>query len=117
MKDYHRIKFVDLCQQIDDCDAGFHRCTLPPEDVCKIIMNKYGKDFVPMSSQSKYKLIVDIDGNTYSERFSYLLTTGSAILKIGIFLDIGFVTAKPWIHYIPAKMDMTDLEEKIKWAK
>ena len=70
-----------------------------------------------MEEQSKVKLIVDIDGNTYSQRFPLLLTTGSVVLKIAAFLDTGFVPAKPWVHYIPVKMDLTDLQEKIKWAK
>ena len=54
-----------------------------------------------MEEQSKVKLIVDIDGNTYSQRFPLLLTTGSVVLKIAAFLDTGFVPAKPWVHYIP----------------
>ena len=70
-----------------------------------------------MEQQSKIKVIIDIDGNSYSERFPYLLTTGSAVIKIATFLDTGFIPAKPWIHYVPARMDLTDLEEKIKWAK
>ncbi len=59
---------------------------------------------------------MDIDGNTFSERFPKLLMTGSAILKIGIFEDIATIPAKPWVHYIPVGMDFEDLEKNIKWA-
>ena len=57
----------------------------------------------------KFKIIMDIDGFTYSERFPFLLRSGSAVLKIATFLDIGFLTAKPWLHYIPVRMDLIDL--------
>ena len=33
------------------------------------------------------------------------------------FTDIGSVIAKPWVHYIPAKIDSSDLQEKINWAR
>ena len=70
-----------------------------------------------MEEQTKFKLIIDIDGFTYSLRFPELLSSGSAILKIHSFKDIGSILAKPWVHYIPVKMDLSDLEEKIRWAK
>ena len=53
---------------------------------------------------------MDIDGFTYSERFPLLLRSGSTVMKIAAFLDIGFLTAKPWLHYIPVRMDLIDLE-------
>lgn len=70
-----------------------------------------------MYQQSKFKLLIDIDGNTYSERFPVLLKSGSVVLKIFSFLDIGVIPAKAWVHYIPVRIDLTDLEEKIQWAK
>ena len=65
----------------------------------------------------KSKIIIDIDGYSFSRRFPELLKTGSAILKIHAFKDIGSVLGKPWVHYIPVKMDLSDLEEKIEWAR
>ena len=54
------------------------------------------------------KIIVDIDGNTYSGRFPIVLSTASAIFKIAIFTDLGFMMAQPWEHYVPVRMDMLD---------
>ena len=33
------------------------------------------------------------------------------------FEDIGSILAKPWVHYVPAKMDLSDLEEKVQWVR
>ena len=46
-----------------------------------------------------------------------MLSLGSAVLKIGTFLDMSLVPAKPMEHYIPVKMDLSDLEAQINWAK
>ena len=46
-----------------------------------------------------------------------LLKSGSVVLKIAAFLDVGFVPARQWEHYIPVRMDLSDFEERIKWAK
>ena len=63
-----------------------------------------------MEGQSINKIIIDIDGNTYSRRFPTLLATGSAVMKLHAFDDIGVIPAKPWVHYIPVKMDLSDFE-------
>jgi hypothetical protein len=51
---------------------------------------------IPMENQAINKIIIDIDGYSYSQRFPSLLASGSAVLKIAIFLDIGFVPARAW---------------------
>ena len=70
-----------------------------------------------MQSQSINKIIIDIDGNSYSDQFTKTLATGSAVIKISAFLDLSLVLAKPWVHYLPVKMDLSDLKEKIEWAR
>lgn len=45
---------------------------------------------------AKFKIIIDIDGNTYSSRFTTLMRMGVAIIKIAAFDDFGFVAARPW---------------------
>lgn len=63
------------------------------------------------------KIIIDIDGNTYSARFPLVLSTASAIFKMKAFEDYGSLLAKPFVHYVPVKMDLSDLEERLQWAK
>lgn len=70
-----------------------------------------------MRRQAAYKILIDIDGYTYSSRFTVLLKLGAAVMKIAVFDDIGFIATKPWEHYIPVDISLKDLEEKIQWAK
>lgn len=67
-------------------------------------------DPVDMKKQQKYKILIDIDGNTYSGRFPFVLSTGAAIFKMHTFQDIGTLLTEPWQHYIPVNLDLSDLE-------
>ena len=70
-----------------------------------------------MQSQSINKIVIDIDGNSHSDKFSSALATGSAVIKISFFLDLNLVVAKPWVHYVPVNFDLSDLRERIDQAK
>jgi hypothetical protein len=61
-----------------------------------------------MRYQYYNKILIDIDGTTYSLRFPQLLSSGSAVFKIAAFDDIGTLPTKPWVHYVPVKMDLSD---------
>ena len=66
-----------------------------------------------MSRQAAFKIMIDIDGFSYSRRFPVVLSSGSTIFKIADFIDCGLVPAKPWVHYVPVKIDLSDFEEKL----
>ena len=70
-----------------------------------------------LESSNVYKILIDIDGFTYSERFPKLLQVGSVIFKISVFTDIGSIVPRPWKHYVPIKFDLSDFEEKLEWAR
>lgn len=63
------------------------------------------------------KIIIDIDGNSYSGRYPYLLEGEAVVFKIFIFDDIVTKITNSWEHYIPVKMDLSDLEEKLNWGR
>lgn len=65
-----------------------------------------------------YKIIIDIDGNTYSGRFPILLiSSGSIVFKAGVFEDIGTLATVPWRDYIPLNINASDLQKKLEWAR
>lgn len=70
-----------------------------------------------MKDWARNKIIFDIDGATFSARFSLILKLDSAIFKAHAFEDIGSIGMKPWEHFVPVQMDLSDLEEKIEWAR
>ncbi|XP_065578859.1 protein O-glucosyltransferase 2-like [Artemia franciscana] len=66
----------------------------------------------------QYKYQINIDGTVAAYRFPYLLAGDSVILKQNSkYYEHFYKSLKPWKHYIPMKEDLSDLIEKIEWAK
>ncbi|XP_060591882.1 protein O-glucosyltransferase 2-like [Ruditapes philippinarum] len=81
---------------------------------------KYGElvNNIPFFDFFKYKYQVNIDGTVAAYRLPYLLAGDSVVLKQDSFYYEHFYKdLKPYVHYIPFKRDLSDLLEKIKWAK
>eukprot|EP00475_Leptophrys_vorax_P034209 TRINITY_DN54949_c0_g2_i1.p1 TRINITY_DN54949_c0_g2~~TRINITY_DN54949_c0_g2_i1.p1 ORF type:complete len:426 (-),score=84.93 TRINITY_DN54949_c0_g2_i1:47-1324(-) len=73
---------------------------------------------IDSSSWHKWKYLVVVDGNSNADRFPYFLATGSVVLRQEwVGLEVFEYGLKPWVHYIPVKRDLSDLIEKIEWAK
>lgn len=118
--------------------GDLHQCT-PDEGGCeaipKHIKTVKGMDW---ESQNDYKYIVDMDGNAWSGRFHRLMASNSLVLKSTVGLagrsppsfprptstDSGALPndhrpqifpewyserIMPWVHYVPVKIDYTDL--------
>lgn len=66
-----------------------------------------------------YKVIVAVDGfGPFSGVFKRALLSGSPIVQVGHFAGYGEwyePMLQPYVHYVPARFDMGDLIEKIKW--
>ncbi|KAJ7593007.1 glycosyl transferase family 90-domain-containing protein [Mycena floridula] len=71
----------------------------------------------PREDVYKYKYVLDIDGNTFSGRYFGLLRSGTLVFKSTIFLEFFGDWLKPFEHYIPVLPDLSDLVEKVKWAR
>lgn len=81
------------------------------------------KERIPMNEQKIYKYILNINGHSATNRFSYLLQSGSLILNVESLDNVVGTTRwfdhllKAYIHYIPIKKDFSDLKEQIKWCR
>ncbi|GAA6001465.1 hypothetical protein JCM10207_006679 [Rhodosporidiobolus poonsookiae] len=58
---------------------------------------------------NEYKYMLDLDGNAWSGRFHRLLSSNSVVLKSTIFPEWYVNWIQPWVHYVPLKVDYTDL--------
>ena len=104
----------------DKIDSNFQINYIKPS-----IMMKQGiklKNKIPMNEQIQYKYIINIDGHSSPNRTSYLLQSGSLMLMVESMYVMGntcwfYNMLKPYIHYIPIKYDLSDLEEQIIWCK
>lgn len=66
----------------------------------------------------KYKYQINVDGTVAAYRLPYLLAGNSVILKQeSIYYEHFYNELQPWKHYIPFKRDLSDLLEKLQWAK
>ncbi|KAM0753101.1 hypothetical protein T439DRAFT_378824 [Meredithblackwellia eburnea MCA 4105] len=84
------------------CDVEDGSC----EAVKRIIDFQPGKGW---NQANEYKYMLDLDGNAWSGRFHRLLSSNSAVLKSTIFPEWYSDWIQPWVHYIPVKVDYTDL--------
>jgi len=66
----------------------------------------------------KYKYILDFDGwsNTWDATF-WKLISGSVLFKVeGVWEQWYYPKLIPWIHYVPIKDDLSDLNEVLNWC-
>ena len=65
----------------------------------------------------RYRAVLDIDGNAWSERFPRLLCYNSVVIKVNVdpdFEEYFMPTLTPGVHYVPASME--NFTEVAKWA-
>lgn len=66
----------------------------------------------------KYKYQINVDGTVAAYRLPYLLAGDSVVFKHdSIYYEHFYNELQPWVHYIPFRSDLSDLLEKIQWAK
>lgn len=59
-----------------------------------------------------------MDGTVAAYRFPYLLASDSLVFKQDSnYYEYFYKQIKRWKHFVPVKKDLSDLVEKIKWAK
>ncbi|KAJ3239382.1 capsule-associated protein CAP1 [Chytriomyces hyalinus] len=96
-------------------DVGFHHVN--DAVVLKDIENEYGgiKTHVSFQQMLHFKYLIVLDGNTWPGRLQSYLQTNSVILYNGIFTDYYNWRLVPMVHYVPLKLDFSDLEERLEW--
>ena len=59
-----------------------------------------------------------MDGTVAAYRFPYLLAGDSLVLKQDSpFYEHFYSKLEPWKHYVPLKRDLSDVVEKVQWAR
>ncbi|XP_071391361.1 protein O-glucosyltransferase 3 isoform X3 [Centroberyx affinis] len=79
---------------------------------------KMFSDEMLLSLTRKYKYQVNVDGTVAAYRFPYLMLGNSLVLKQDSpYYEHFYSHLRPGTHYIPVKRSLSDILEKIKWAK
>lgn len=67
--------------------------------------------------QSTYKYIINIDGHSSAFRLSLEMSMGSVILLVDSEYYLWFrKNMKPYVHYVPVKKDLSDIEKVLEWC-
>lgn len=64
---------------------------------------------VTYETTDTHKYVIDVDGNAWSARFQRLLMSGSLVFKSTIIPEWWTDRIQPWVHYVPVKVDYSDL--------
>ena len=73
---------------------------------------------VPLSSLFNYRYVVALSGNTWASVLMKALSSNSVVLRQDPIMYQWFEQfLLPWEHFIPVKHDLSDLIEKVQWAR
>lgn len=67
----------------------------------------------------RHRYVVDIDGNTNAwSSFFWKLHSNSVVLKVGgSFRQWYYRRLEPWVHYVPVRSDLSDLDTQLRWCR
>lgn len=76
----------------------------------------YTRETISINTQTEYKMIISIDGWGFPGSLCWVFHSGClpvivSDFKIGILKHL-----EPWVHYIPAKCDGTDIVDNVNWV-
>ena len=75
-------------------------------------------DYVPMPKFFDYKYQISLDGTVAAYRLPYLLSGDALVFKQDSrYYEHFYRDLKPHQHFIPVKKDLSDLIERIQWAR
>ena len=91
-------------------DVGITKIMNCEPDVCKFVEQYHGKaKSVPEEDMFKYKYLVDLDGNSFSQRIYPFFQSGSVPIKATLFTEWFSERVIPWVHYVPLSNSYLDI--------
>lgn len=73
--------------------------------------------YVPSDQAYRHKYLLVIDGNAAATRLPPFLCSSSLVFLIEGMVEWFYSRIEPWVHYVPVSLDLSDLEEKVAWAR
>jgi len=77
------------------------------------------KNFISLPEyKNRFKYLIDLPGHTYSTKIYWMLFMRRPVFYIPSPLVFEWEKQlKPWEHYIPVKLDLSDLDKNYSWAE
>jgi hypothetical protein len=116
-----RIRVALLLRNLPKCDIGISASDRGSELRRELVAHGLWRDFIEETTWIGDKYALDIDGNTNTwSNFLARLHLGCCVLKVESPLGYRqwyYDRLSPWEHFVPVKSDLSDLIEKIDWAR
>ena len=116
-----RIRVALMLRHEPRCDVGISASDRGPELRRELIAHGLLRAFIEEASWIGDKYALDIDGNSNAwSNFLARLHLGCCVLKVESPLGYRqwyYDRLRPWEHFVPVKSDLSDLIEKIDWAR
>jgi hypothetical protein len=81
-------------------------------------INETIPEYLTLPYLTKYKYLIDIGGNGWSGRLKWLLFSKRPLLLVDRnYIEYFYNDLIPYKHYIPVKMDLSDLLEQAEWMR
>ena len=114
ISDTDNIKYALVSKHLNSSlvDAKFSKHT---KDSPRDMIDSY----MDIKDQLAYKYIISIEGNDVSSGLKWMLFSNSVVLTPPFTWESWSMEGilKPFVHYIPLKADMSNVEEMIQWAE
>ncbi|KAJ3129370.1 F-actin-capping protein subunit alpha [Physocladia obscura] len=99
-------------------DIGMHATTQIEGSVDEQLKKEYPlHGYVKFSRTLNFKYLLVIDGNTWPSRTPKYLASNSVVLLSTAFIDWFMWMLVPFEHYVPVKIDLSDLEDQLRWLR
>lgn len=88
------------------------------DETCELMRDEI--DFKPtmgLSDSYMYKYVMDVDGNGWSGRFHRLMSMKACVFKSTLFPEWYGDRIQPWLHYVPIKVDYSDLYDAMTFFR
>jgi len=74
--------------------------------------------FISEEHLADYRYVVNVQNNAFADRLWRHLALGNVVFQEKwFFQEFFYDMLLPWVHFIPIKTDLSDLCEKVAWAK
>ena len=81
-------------------------------------INECSPNYLSLPDLMRYKYLIDIGGNGWSGRMKWLLFSKRPLLMVDRkYIEYFYNDLKPYVHYIPVKMDLSNLLEQAEWMR
>jgi hypothetical protein len=113
-KKYNRRYFVEMYYK--NLDIGFY----PKKDDDYYNANPYlFKNSMTQNEQLKYKYLICIEGNDVGTSLKWQLSSNSVVIMAKPTIEGWLMEGalEPYVHYVPIKDDLTDLDYIVNWCR